>query len=116
VSRSLPHAWAVSACRSLLRRLGRAQLLAQQPRASALPRFLLSRRWHRDPICQGTFFLLTSRADFFPSLSPIGIRVQILPFPFLESPLGYKNELVHPSALSHLDAKHRSRPEGAPLE
>jgi hypothetical protein len=116
VARSLPHAWAVSACRSPLRRLGQAQLLAQQARASTLPCFLLLSRWHRDPICQGTFFLLTSRANFFPSLSPIGIWVQILPFPFLESPSGYKNKLVHPSAPSHLDAKHRSHPEGAPLE
>jgi hypothetical protein len=33
----------------------------------------------------------------------------------LEPPSGHKTELAHPSAPSHLDAKHRNRPEEAPL-
>jgi hypothetical protein len=33
----------------------------------------------------------------------------------LEPPSGYKTELVHPSAPSYLDAKHRNRSEESPL-
>jgi hypothetical protein len=50
-----------------LGRIQRIRPLAQQARASALPCFPLSRRWHRDPICQGTFFLPTTRVGF-PSI------------------------------------------------
>jgi hypothetical protein len=98
-----------------LRRLGRAEPMAQQTARACCHVYLSS--CVANTVDPPVRHLLPPQAgDGFLSVVAFNrIRFPNPSLPFLESPSDSKTESLHPSAPSHLDAKHRNHPEGAPL-